>query len=511
MRNIIIVFTVFTYLISNSVVRFSNKKGGVFLDDKRQPFVVVRQVERSYGTSILKNTQSIILSIENKTKKTIKFLKVKASLFKKQKEITVDRIQPSEKKRLFFIFKDIILWKNSQKEKMNIALYYKDQIYKTAFDIVLNKRALKITFPKNTKKTSFSIKEKNIILDSKIQPVFLPLFSNKIYSFEIIKNKDSKFWLNVNNEFIFDDKMLDSSLRDIFDFKISSISKKQKELLYFDFKFPEIISVDEDGRKVLNIKYAPKNIKTLDGYEIICDDDSYDVSINKNCINIKTIKKTPKFVKVSIRNAKDSVFDFFIAPTIKRTFKQNLKKQNLSYFFIPPLTQIYDTDNNPRFNIKKADVYRAVKITKQWIKFKSKYTARFYKVKKEDVFIILGDNQAYIQAKVTRNSPARLSPWGKQVEIIPKGVDIRGYIRADGWIEYITSLWWMHALNSNAKLKFLLKKGYSLRNAPWGKKIGKVTKYRVVTGRFYKTDWIVFEEDEQKYFIHLSGVYMVGG
>jgi len=193
MRNIVIVFVVFAYLMSGNVVLFSDKKGGVFLDGRKQPFVVVREVERSYGTSILQNAQNIILSVENKTKETIKDLKVKATLFQKQKEIVIKKIKPSEKKQLFFVFENIALWKNSQKEKINITLDYKNQTYETVFDILLNKRAFKIIFPKNIKKTSISIGEQNRVSDFKIQQIVLPLFSDKRYSFEIVKNKDSNF------------------------------------------------------------------------------------------------------------------------------------------------------------------------------------------------------------------------------------------------------------------------------------------------------------------------------
>jgi len=504
MKKLLLFLNLLSLLLAVNALLLESKKETIFLDENKDPFIIVRQSDRNYGTSILKEMQNIAFEIENRSDKDLDSINVEVMLFDKKEILTIDELNSGETKELFFAFKDIRLWKNSQKEKLYIKLSLGDKTYKTTQDIILNKGILRAYFSKKVTLISLDINNDTLEFNPKFQSVFMPLFSNEFYSLKVVKNNDSRFLLNIDDRFVMDSANVTNMVKDIFNLKITKVQKSKKELIYFDFTIPEIVELNSSAETILNLKYAPKEIQDINDTEIISDNDNYQITLDKQALRIKAIKKTTNFTSVSLQNKNKSLFGFYILPTIKHIFKAN--GFNKPYFFIPKSTQIYGISNKPKFQLKRDDTYPIFRVLDDWILFKGKYSNKVYEVKKSDVFLIVGDGSIKIKATLKKNSEILATPKRKKLAVIPQGSSIEGDLRKDGWIK---GQWWIHAKNLNLELKFLLKEGFNLRDKPWGQKIAKVEKTKIIQGRFFNDNWIEFEEDGKKYYIHINGAYIL--
>ena len=157
-----------------------------------------------------------------------------------------------------------------------------------------------------------------------------------------------------------------------------------------------------------------KNLQDINNTEIISDNDNYQITLDKNILAIKTIKKTADFTSVSLQNKDKALFGFYILPTIKNAFKADTPDK--AYFFIPKLTWIYDISNKPKFQIQRDDVYSIFRMLDDWILFKGKYSDKVYEVKKSDVFLIVGQGSKKIKATLKQDSSIMATTNGKKLD-----------------------------------------------------------------------------------------------
>jgi hypothetical protein len=227
MKKLLLFLNLLSLLLAVNALLLESKKETIFLDENKDPFIIVRQSDRNYGTSILKEMQNIAFEIENRSDKDLDSINVEVMLFDKKEILTIDELNSGETKELFFAFKDIRLWKNSQKEKLYIKLSLGDKTYKTTQDIILNKGILRAYFSKKVTLISLDINNDTLEFNPKFQSVFMPLFSNEFYSLKVVKNNDSRFLLNIDDRFVMDSANVTNMVKDIFNLKIIKVQKSK--------------------------------------------------------------------------------------------------------------------------------------------------------------------------------------------------------------------------------------------------------------------------------------------